>query len=132
MKFSTLKSVAHSIADSLASGICLIIGVHQVDVFSEAAASDEGYVEVDFLTGMTSGSPVSESLARAINLFRDAVPEQCKKQGADYLSFAKFVVRFGTDAVYGPHFKVIVEDIYGHSSTEQYVGSPGRKLRRGH
>jgi hypothetical protein len=132
MKFNTLKSVAHSIADSLVSGNCFIIGIYQVDIFSEAAASDEGYVEVDFLTGTTTGSPVSESLAHAINLFRDKVPEQCEKQGADYSSFAKFIVRFGTDAVYGPHFKVAVEDFNGHSSTEQYIGSPGKKLRHGH
>lgn len=132
MKFSTLKSVAHSIADSLASGICLLIGVYQLDIFGEAAESRAGYIEVDFLTGQTTGSPASESLVHAVGLFRDKVPEQCRKQGADYSSLAKFVVRFGTDAVYGPHFKVTVEDVDGRKSIEDYVGIPGRRLRRGH
>lgn len=132
MKFDTLKSVGHSVADSLASGICLLIGYYDIDIFVEAADSSEGYIEVDFLTGETAGSPASPSLLRAIGLFRDVVPEQCKKQGADYSRLAKLTVRFGTDAVYGPHFKVTVEDIDGRKSTQQYVGRPGRKLRRGH
>lgn len=132
MKFDTLKSVGHSIADSLSSGICLLIGHYDVDIFGEASESSEGYMEVDFLTGYITGSPASASLLRAVGLFRDIVPEQCKKQGADYSSLARLVVRFGTDAVYGPHFTVTVEDVNGRKSTEQYVGRPGKKLRRGH
>lgn len=131
MKFDTLKSVGHSIADSLGSGICLLIGYYDVDIFSEAADSSEGYIEVDFLTGNTTGSPASASLSRAVGLFRDKVSEQCKKQGADYSRLAKLSVRFGTDAVYGPHFSVTVEDIDGRKSIEQYVGRPGRRLRHG-
>jgi hypothetical protein len=132
MKFDTLKSVGHSIADSLASGICLLIGYYDIDIFHEAADSSEGYIEVDFLTGTTSGSPASQSLLKAIGLFRDVIPDQCKKQGAEYSRMARLNVRFGTDAVYGPHFTVTVEDIDGRKSTEQYVGRPGKKLRRGH
>jgi hypothetical protein len=132
MKFDTLKSVGHSIADSLASGICLLIGYYDIDIFVEAAESTDGYIEVDFLTGKTTGGPASASLLRAIGLFRDKVPDQCKRQGADYSSLTRLLVRFGTDAVYGPHFKVIVEDINGRKSTEQYVGRPGRRHRKRH
>lgn len=93
MKFDTLKSVGHSIADSFANGICLLIGYYDIDIFVEAADSSEGYIEVDFLTGTTAGSPASPSLLRAIGLFRDVVPEQCNKQGAEYLRLAKLNAR---------------------------------------
>jgi hypothetical protein len=132
MKFVALKSVGHSIADSLASGICLLIGYYEIDIFVEAAGSSAGFIEVDFLTGATAGSPASSGLLRAVDLFREVVPEQCKKQGAEYSRLAKLTVRFGTDAVYGPHFTVKVEDIDGRKSTQLYVGRPGKKLRRGH
>jgi len=108
MKFVALKSVGHSIADSLASGICLLIGYYEIDIFVEAAGSSAGYIEVDFLTGATAGSPASSGLLRAVDLFREVVPEQCKKQGAEYSRLAKLTVRFGTDAVYAP-------SLYGES-----------------
>ena len=130
MKFATLKSVGHSIADSLASGICMLIGYYDIDIFHEAASSGEGYIEVDFLTGSTAGSPASSSLSRAIALYRDVIPEQCKKQGGNFSSLTRMSARFGTDKVYGPHFTVTVEDIEGRKSTEKYIGRPGRRLRR--
>jgi hypothetical protein len=47
MKFGTLKSIGHNIAESLASGIGMMIGVYEMDVFGEAAAAPQGYIEVD-------------------------------------------------------------------------------------
>ncbi len=35
MKHAVLKSVAHNIADSLASGIGLMIGIYEMDVFGD-------------------------------------------------------------------------------------------------
>lgn len=74
MKFGTLKSIGHNIADSLASGIGMMIGVYQMDVFGEAASGPEGYIEVDFLTGQASGAPLSPELARALGLYAKALP----------------------------------------------------------
>ncbi len=54
MKHAVLTSVAHNIADSLASGIGLMIGVYEMDIFGEAAHSSEGFIEVDFLTGASA------------------------------------------------------------------------------
>ena len=36
MKFDELRSIGHNIADSLASGIGLLIGYYQMDIFGEA------------------------------------------------------------------------------------------------
>ena len=62
MKFGELKSIGHNIADSLASGIGLMIGVYETDVFGEARATSAGFIEVDFLNGSTMGGTPSRTL----------------------------------------------------------------------
>lgn len=130
MNLGKLKSVAHNIADSFASGIGLLIGVYEMNVFYEAAESAEGYISVDFLTAKTAGGEPSISLKRAIELYRDAVPILCMKEAVDYAKIKTLEARFGTDPAYGPHFKVTVESVNGKRSTDQYVGIPARRLRR--
>jgi len=131
MRFSALKSVGHNIADSLASGIGLMIGVYEMDVFGEAAAGAEGYIEVDFLQGTTSGSPASRKLLRAISLYStEALPDLCEKHGIKVDDFKMLRARFGVDRAYGLHFSVTVANGSGKSSTDRYLGVPGRRLRR--
>jgi len=103
MKLGVLKSIGHNIADSLASGVGLMVGVYQMDVFAEAAASEPGFITIDFLAATVSGSPVSTSLLRAIGLYRAAIPEFCQKHGVDPSLIKTLSARFGTDPVYGPH-----------------------------
>jgi len=130
MKLGHLRSVGHNIADSLASGMGFMIGVYQTDVFTEASGEDDGFIVVDFLNGQTSGSTVSESFRSAVSLYRDALPELCLKHSVDPTEFRKLEVRYGTDPVYGPHFTVTVEGQTGKRSSDQYVGVPGKRLRR--
>ena len=129
MKLGKLKSVGHNIADSLASGIGLMIGVYQMNVFAEAEAEDEGFVVVDFLAGSTTGRAVSEGFRDAVKLYRDALPDLCAKHGVAPSAFRTLAVRYGTDRVYGPHFTVTVEARDGTRSTDRYVGVPGKRLR---
>ena len=130
MKFGNLKSLGHNLADSIASGIGLFIGVYEMNIFAEAAASNEGYITVNFFSGMTIGAIPSESLSRAICLYRDELPRLCVKHGIDVTKIKTLEARFGTDQAYGPHFKVAVETLQGKTSTDQYVGLPGKRLRR--
>ncbi|GGC65763.1 hypothetical protein [Undibacterium terreum] len=129
MKFGNLKSLAHNVADSMASGLSFVIGIYEINVFAEAAASEDGHITIDFLTGATTGAIPSDSLRRAIFLFRDAIPQMCEKHGIELAYIKSLVVRFGTDSAYGPHFRVTVENSAGKRSTEQYVGTPGQRLR---
>ncbi|WP_256081997.1 hypothetical protein [Massilia sp. YIM B04103] len=130
MKLGTLKAIGHNFADSFASGIGLLIGYYAMDVFAEAAAAKDGYLIVDFLNGTTSGSPASESLQRAVGLYRDALPEFCARHDFDSQNIRVLQARFGTDAVYGPHFTVTVENGVGRRSIDRYVGIPGKRLPR--
>ena len=131
MRFSALKSVGHNIADSLASGIGLMIGCYEMDVFGEAADGTEGFIEVDFLQGTTSGSPVSRKLLRAICLYSsEALPDLCRKHGVRVNDFKALRARYGVDLVYGRHFSVTVTHKSGKSSSDRYLGVPGRRMRR--
>lgn len=130
MKLSTLKAIGHNFADSFASGIGLMIGYYAMDVFAEASAADEGHLIVDFINGTTSGSPASESLQRAVQLYRDVLPEFCERHSFSSKDIRVLQARFGTDAAYGRHFTVTVENGVGRRSIDRYIGVPGKQLRR--
>jgi hypothetical protein len=128
VKHAVLTSIGHNIADSLASGCGLLIGVYVVDVFGEAAQSNAGFIEVDFLTGKVSGGPASSSLSRAINLYAEALSALCQRQGAEVADFVSLTARYwgaGADRC----FTVEVTDRNGKTSRDQYLGSPGARPR---
>jgi hypothetical protein len=93
MKLGELKSVGHNISDSFASGIGLLIGLYEMDVFAEAAGEPEGFVVVDFLAGSTKAATVSASCREAIGFYRDALPELCAKHGIEASAFARLEAR---------------------------------------
>lgn len=128
MKFGVMRSIGHNIADSLASGLGFMIGVYTTDIFDEAAKTPEGFIEVDFLTGATSGGQPSVSLARAINLYADALPALCEKQGIPASAFRQLTVRFFTSMLF-ERFIVTVEDKQGQRSIDEYAGSPGTRAK---
>jgi hypothetical protein len=129
-KLGTIKAIGHNFADSFASGIGLLVGYYAMDVFAEAAAAPEGFILVDFLKATTAGSPVSASLARAVCLYRDVLPDFCAKHDVELDELHVLQVRFGTDAAYGRHFLVTVENASGRRSADRYFGVPGKRLRR--
>jgi len=126
MKFGTLKSIGHNIADSLASGIGMMIGVYEMDVFGEAAATPEGFIEVDFLTGLASGGKPSHELLRALDLYARALPELCRRHGADVTDFRRLTARFSGRPMLCM-FVVTIEDRHGRCSTDEYRGLPGQR-----
>ena len=126
MKFGTLKSIGHNIADSLASGIGLMIGVYEMDVFGEAAATPEGFIDVDFFKGEASGGHASAELQRALKLYADALPDLCKRQGVEVSEFQHLSARFSGRAKF-ERFTVTVEDKRGRRSADEYVGRPGKR-----
>ncbi len=130
MRFGVLRSIGHNIADSFASGIGLLIGHYTMDIFGEAQKTRDGVIEVDFLNGKVTIGRHSRSLAEAVALYSKALPGLCVKHRADVSAFKTLTVRFGVDRVYGRHFTVTVEDVTGRRAVDQYIGSPGRRIRR--
>ncbi len=128
MKFGELKSIGHNIADSLASGLCFLIGHHPIDIFAEAGSGQQGYIIVDFLAGTTSGSPVSPSLALAIERYaKEALPDLCRRHGVSVDAFGELVVRYATIGI-ERQFIVTVTDRSGKSETDAFFGLPGKRV----
>ena len=126
MKHAVLASLGHNIADSLASGIGMLIGVYDMDVFGEATTSPERFIEVDFLSGETSGATPSTSLARAIALYAEALPGLCKKHEVEVSDFVKLSAKyFGVGLK--REFVVAVTDRNGKHSVRRYIGNPGAR-----
>ena len=128
MRFSELRSIAHNAADSLGSGIGLMIGVYDMDIYDEAGRCSGGAITVDFLTGKILEGEASLSLQKAIALYRTAFDELCVKHKVEPWAFKVASARFGTDPVLGRHFTVEIEDREGRRSTDKFIGTPGRRL----
>lgn len=129
MKLGILKAIAHNLADSVACGLGLMIGLYEMDVFGEAAATPEGSIEVDFLTGATSGGKPSARLARALELYsQEALPRLCERHGASPSDFRELKVRFRSSGLSG-RFEVMVEDREGRRAIAEYEGQGGRRVK---
>ena len=128
MKFGELTSIVHNAADSLASGMGFMIGIYGIDIHGEAGRSPEGSITIDFLTGRVTEGQASESLVKAVQLYRTAFDELCVKHGVEPWSFKAATARFGTDAALGCWFETFVRDRNGRSSTDRYFGLESRRL----
>jgi len=129
MKFGTLKSIAHNIADSLSSDIGLLIGCYSTNIYGEAQRAPNGVIVVDFLRGVATEGNVSPSLAEALTLYASALRNLCFREAGDIAAFKTLSVRFGVDRVYGRRFTVTVEDHRGHRAVDVYSGAGGRRLK---
>lgn len=127
MKFGELKSIAHNISASLASGLGFLIGHHQTDIFGDASAAPEGFIEVDFLAGKVVGGTAPYNLAAAIEAYRLGLTELCSKHGVDPSAFRELTTRYESHVAYGPRFTVTVEDPAGRRSTDRYLGYTGAR-----
>ena len=127
MKFGDMRSVGHNIADSLASGIGLPIGIYMSDVFGDAERAPGGGIAVDFLTG-TCSEGASAALAGASLHYRDFLVELCRKHGATPSVFRTLSVRYSND-VFGRRFVVTVENVRGRRAVDEYLGVPGKRRR---
>ena len=128
MKHAELRAIVHNVADSLASGIGLLIGVYEMDVFGEAARSEEGALTVDLLTARITEGSASESLRTAVSLYRDALSKLCDQAGGSVADLREASVRFWSDPL-SSRFAVTIEDARGRRSTTEYAGVPGKRLK---
>ena len=129
MKHSELRAAVHNVADSLGSGIGLLIGVYEMDIYGEARASRQGALTVDFLSGSVVEGQVSKSLAEAVALYRDALAKLIADAGGSITALKTAKVRFWTDKL-ERRFTVMIEDAAGRRSTTEYGGIPGQRVKK--
>jgi hypothetical protein len=125
VKFGQLESIAHNVADSLGSGIGMLVGFYEMDVFGEASRSPEGYILVDFLTGTSSGAVPSPYLAKAIASYQKGLADLCEKHGTTPAAFQELTARYSGRG----HIVVTVMDEAGRHSSREFVGTPARRPR---
>ena len=130
MRFGELKSIAHNFADSISSGIGLPIGIYGYDIFEEAQASADGYIEIDFIASQVYGGATSRVLTEALRQYKHWLPTLVAKHGAELSYFTQLMARFAVDRVYGPYFTASVSDARGRSDTTTYQGVGGQKLTK--
>jgi hypothetical protein len=128
MKHGKLRSIAHNLADSLACGNGFLVGHYGMDVFGEAAVSDGGFFAVDFLTGKIVEGQVSESLARGIALYSNALPELCARHDTVVSEFSELFVRYTVTNI-GKGFAVTIADRSGRRSTTDYQGIDSQRAK---
>jgi len=128
MKIGTLRAIAHNIADSLGSGVGMLIGVYGMNVFGEARKSPRGTICVDFLMGKATSGRVSPGLAAAIAKYRFALPTLCAKHGASIEDFKSLMARYslGTSE---RRIVVTVRNRIGRTYVDEYIGTPARHLK---
>ena len=132
MRFGELKSIAHNFADSISSGIGLPIGTYGYDIFGEAQASPDGYIEIDFIASRIYGGETSRVLTEALREYKKWLPTLTAKHGAEVSDFTELTVRFAVDVVRGPYFTVSMSDTQGRSDKSTYSGYGGRTLFKAH
>jgi len=128
MKFDVLRAIGHNLADSLGSGIGLLVGIYQCDVYGEAKARNDKEITVDFLKGEALGQAVSSTLAGAIARYRSGLADLCAKHGISPEAFAELTARYSVDRI-GPRVDVIVADHFGHRAEDHYIGIPARRVK---
>jgi hypothetical protein len=70
MKHGELRAIGHNLADSLARGVCFVIGHFDTDVYGEAALSPGGALTIDFLGGRVTAAFMEQELCHWA-IFRD-------------------------------------------------------------
>ena len=128
MKHDVLRSVAHNIATSLASGIGLMIGVYELHVFEDARNSPSNRLMIDFLAGSITEGNASDTTVRAVRKYRDALPGLCESQGVSLSDFKCLLVSYEITPTKGV-FTVKVTDRGGRTSRTEYGGYDGQKLK---
>jgi hypothetical protein len=128
MKIGTLRAIAHNVADSLGSGIGLLIGVYEMDVFVEAQKSPGGVIGVDFLAGKVTRGEVSPALSAAIAKYRKVLPTLCAKHGASIDDFKMLAASYSTDTI-NRRTIVRIRDRIGRCYVDKYVGTPARHVK---
>ena len=120
--------MAHNIADSLASGLCLMIGFREVDVFAEARRSPDRTLRVDFLNGTVSGVVPSRALKEAVSAFKTALRESSTGPRCTHAGVRKLASVFPAAGLLRL-FSVTVEDDKGRRSVDDYAGVPLKRIR---
>lgn len=126
MKHAKLQAIVHNVADSLGSGISLMTGFYDLDVYTDAGNSPTKTLRLDLLGGVVMEGEARANLVAALQRVPGALLEQCKKAGVSREDFRRAEVVFRVDTV-EPGFTILVEDRSGRLTETDYLGAPAKR-----
>ncbi|MCW1920417.1 hypothetical protein NX862_16770 [Rhodobacter sp. KR11] len=126
MKHAKLQAIVHNVADSLGSGISLMTGFYDLDVYRDAHNSPGKTLRLDLLGGVVMEGDARANLIAALQRVPEALAAQCTKAGVSWDDFHRAEVVYRVDTV-GPGFTILVEDRAGKSTETDYMGSPAKR-----
>ena len=127
MKFDVLASVAHNIADSVASGASRLFNFWDQHVFQDVRNDLHEMVEIDFIGGRVTGGRASNELNLVVSHAPEVLRGLCEKHSISPDDFRRLTACY-TIADSEPQFAVTIEDQHGRSRTDTYRGSPGKRV----
>lgn len=128
MKIGTLRAIAHNVADSLGSGIGMLIALYDMNVFGEAKTSAGGVICIDFLAAKATKGNVSLPLRTAIVKYRKALPNLCGKHGVSIDDFKTLIASYSTERC-NRRIVVTIRDRLGRCYVDEYIGTPAGHLK---
>ena len=128
MKHSKLQAIVHNVADSLGSGISLMTGFYDLDVYADARNSPKQILKVDLLRGVVTEGDAEVNLLAALKRVPAALMELCERAGGSWDEYRRAEVIFdGNLSRLG--FTIIVEDKMGKLTETDYLGSPAKRAK---
>lgn len=127
MKRGQLRSIAHSLADSIAGGISLMTGFYELDLYGDAAKSPDGKLSVDLLNGRVIEGTPSAELSTAISSLSLHFDRLCQTA-----SIARGDCRAANAYFYATPtrtgFTLTIEDGAGRVTETDYEGTPAHRV----
>lgn len=123
-----IRSVAHSSADSLASGVSLMTGFNDLRVYEDALRSEDGILTIDLLRGIVVAGRPSADLAAAVALLPREFDRLNRSRGFESKDCRRALASFQVDQI-TRGFRRVVEDISGRLTETDYEGNPARRVK---
>lgn len=128
MKLGVIRAVAHNYAHSLASGISLATGFHELDVYRDAATSPGGRLRLDLMNGKVLEGVASADLVVALSRIPPLFAEGCRRAGGSREDVKRAEAMFSFSGL-EEGFILEIEDMKGRRSAADYSGSGSRRSR---
>jgi hypothetical protein len=126
MKHSQLKSIAHSLAASLASGCSLMTGVYDLDIYDDAGRSPGNELIVDLLNGVVVAGAASPQVSAAVVQLPPNFRRLCAAADVACCDGVGATARFYVTAVHAG-FHLVVADSDGRVTETEYEGTQARR-----
>jgi len=127
MKHGQLRSVAHSIADSLAGGVSLITGFYDLRIYEDAMRSEDGVLTVDLLNGrVVRGTPSADVVSDVLRIPKE-FDRLCSTKGLERSDCRRALAHFHATPT-TQEFTLVVEDNSGRITETDFQGVPARRV----